>query len=278
MSPKSRDKFKSKIILLGTGTPNAEPNRSGTAIAIIVNDVPYIIDFGPGIIRRANSAGIAIKDLETAFLTHLHSDHTVGYPDLIFTPWVLGREKPLTVFGPPGTELMTEKILEAYQEDIDQRINGLEPINEIGYKVEVNEIEAGVIYENDDIRVEAFPVNHGSWKAFGYKFFTPDRIIVISGDTAPFDEMIEVYKDCDVLIHEVYSVDGLKNRPKEWQDYHVDVHTSSHELAEIASIIKPKLLILYHQLLWGVKEKDLLNEIKEKFYGKVVSGKDLQIF
>jgi ribonuclease BN (tRNA processing enzyme) len=276
MKTKSKDKSRTKIILLGTGTPNAEPSRSGSAIAIIVNDVPYLIDFGPGVIRRAKAAGIAVKDLETAFLTHLHSDHTAGYPDLIFTPWVLGRDKPLSVFGPPGIEMMTKSILEAYQEDINERINGLEPINQVGYEVEVKEIEPGLIHQDGNIKVEAFNVKHGSWKAVGYKFYTPDRTIVISGDTAPFEEMIEVYKNCDVLIHEVYSIEGLKNQSKEWREYHVNVHTSSHELAEIASIVKPKLLILYHQLLWGVKEKELLTEIKKGYNGKVVSGKDLE--
>ncbi len=276
MIAKSKDKSRTKIILLGTGTPNAEPSRSGAAIAIIVNDVPYLIDFGPGVIRRAKAAGIAIKDLEIVFLTHLHSDHTAGYPDLIFTPWVLGRDKPLSVFGPPGIEMMTENILKAYQEDINERINGLEPINQVGYKVEVKEIEPGIIYQDDNIKVEAFNVKHGLWIAVGYKFHTPDRTIVISGDTAPFEKMINVYKNCDVLIHEVYSVEGLKNRPKEWQEYHANVHTSSHELAEIASIVRPKLLILYHQLLWGVKEKELLTEIRKEYKGKVVSGKDLE--
>ncbi len=276
MITKSKDKSKTKIILLGTGTPNTEPSRSGAAIAIVVNDVPYLIDFGPGVIRRATAAGISVKELEIAFLTHLHSDHTAGYPDLILTPWVLGRDKPLSVFGPPGIEMMTENILEAYQEDINERISGLEPINQVGYKVEVKEIEPGIFYQDDNIKVEAFNVKHGSWKAVGYKFYTPDRTIVISGDTAPFEDMINAYKNCDVLIHEVYSVEGLKKRPKEWQKYHVNVHTSSHELAEIASIVKPKLLILYHQLLWGVKEKELLTEIKKGYNGKVVSGKDLE--
>ena len=149
MAHKSRNKDKTKIILLGTGTPNAEPNRSGTGIVVVVKDKTYLIDFGPGVIRRAAAAGIAVKNLEIAFLTHLHSDHTAGYPDLILTPWVLGRDNPLSVFGPPGSNEMTENILEAYQEDIAERINGLEPINHLGYKVEVTEIEPGIIYQDD---------------------------------------------------------------------------------------------------------------------------------
>ncbi len=98
---------RSRIILLGTGTPNAEPDRSGPSLVIEVDSIPYLIDFGPGVIRRAVSAGLDITKIHTVFLTHLHSDHTAGYPDLILTPWVLGREEPLTVFGPPGFDTMT---------------------------------------------------------------------------------------------------------------------------------------------------------------------------
>ena len=274
----TKKKNETKVVLLGSGTPNAEPSRSGTAIAIIVNERIYLVDFGPGVIRRATAANLDVTKIETVFLTHLHSDHTAGYPDLIFTPWVLGREKPLKLFGPPGINEMTKNILEAYKEDINERINGLEPINKEGYKVDVKEIEAGIIYHNNEVQVEAFSVNHGSWTAYGFKFSTPERVIVISGDTAPFEEMINHYQGCDVLLHEVYSTKGLERRSTEWQKYHSEVHTSSEELAEIASIIKPKLLVLYHQLLWGVKEKELIAEIKEGYSGKVVSGRDLEIY
>ena len=139
-----------RLVLLGTGTPNAEPNRSGPSLAIIVQNKSYIVDFGPGIVRQANKlytqdndAYISLKpsNLEVAFLTHLHSDHTTGYPDLIFTPWVLERDTPLKVFGPVGIKSMTENVLEAYGSDIRYRIDGSEPANEIGWNVEVDEID-----------------------------------------------------------------------------------------------------------------------------------------
>jgi ribonuclease BN (tRNA processing enzyme) len=270
-------KNRTKIVLLGTGTPIPDPLHSGPSVAIIVEDMAYIIDFGSDIVRQAAKAHsqLGIKALESqnlkiAFLTHLHSDHTLGYPDIIFTPWVMGRDVPLEVYGPKGTQEMTRNILQTYNEDIRERIDGL-------YKVNVHEIIEGLIFQDSKIQVEAFPVNHGSWSAYGFKFITEDRTLVISGDTAPFDEMIDYYKGCDVLIHEVYLASALKKRPKNWQTYHSSVHTSSIELSKIVSIAKPKLLVLYHQLFWNENEEEILLEIKQHYDGDVVSGRDMDI-
>jgi ribonuclease BN (tRNA processing enzyme) len=274
----------SQIVLLGTGTPNAEPERCGPSVAIVVNQTPYIVDFGPGVVRRAVAAfqagiaGLEAHRLSRAFLTHLHSDHTAGYADLILTPWVLEREEPLQVYGPTGLQSMTEHILAAYDEDIQERLQGLEPANPTGYQVKAFEIEAGVVYQDANVQVEAFAVRHGSWPAFGFKFDAPDRTIVISGDTAPAPNLIEAYRGCDVLIHEVYSAVGLKQRPPVWQQYHSSVHTSSIELARMASEARPGLLILYHQLLHGVSEQQLLEEIRESYAGEVISGRDLEVY
>lgn len=268
---------RTQIILLGTGTPNADPDRFGPSVAIVVDQTPYIVDFGPGIVRRAAAAGIPVDALNRAFLTHMHSDHTVGYPDLIFTPWVLGRNEPLEVYGPPGISHMTDCILSAYEQDICERLYGSEPANDRGYHVNAHEIEPGIIYEDSHVGVKAFPVNHGYFQAFAFKFHTPDRTIVISGDTAPTEAMVRESMGCDVLIHEVYSVEGLKSRPSEWQKYHSQVHTSSRELAHMANQAAPGLLILYHQLFWTQTEDELLGEVKELYSGKVVSGKDLEV-
>lgn len=287
-----------KVVLLGTGTPNADPERSGPAVAVVVGEDSYIVDFGPGIVRQAAKAfrqgieGLKPKNLKRAFLTHLHSDHTTGYPDLIFTPWVLERNEPLKVYGPKGLKEMTEHILKAYKQDIDERIYGFEPANEKGWRVEVNEINSGIIYHDENVKVEAFPVKHGSFEAYGYKFYSPSKTIVISGDTAPNEDIINYAKDCDVLIHEVYSSAGIEKRSPEWNKYHTSVHTSSYELGEIASKARPGLLVLYHQLFMldiqsddedlsykiEERENEILEEIKEKYDGKVISGKDLDVF
>jgi ribonuclease BN (tRNA processing enzyme) len=276
---------KTQVVLLGTGTPNADPDRSGPSVAIVVNDTPYIVDFGPGVVRRAAAAfnkgvtGLKVDKLKTAFVTHLHSDHTVGYPDLILTPWTLDRKEPLEVFGPSGIKAMTRHILKAYKQDIDVRVHGLEPSNHTGYKVNAHEIKPGVIYKDQNVTVKAFRVNHGSWReAFGYRFETADRTVVISGDCTPSAAVVENCNGCDVLVHEVYSEAGLRERPPEWQTYHRNFHTSSRALAEIATKAKPGLLILYHQLLWDVTEEDLIKEIRQAYGGNLASGHDLDIY
>jgi ribonuclease BN (tRNA processing enzyme) len=253
-------------------------------LAIVVNQTSYVVDAGPGVVRRAAAAyqrgvaGLDAPSLRHLFITHLHSDHTVGYPDFIFTPWVLGRGEPLQVYGPPGMRAMTDHLLAAYREDVRERLEGLEPASSTGYLVQATEIEPGIVYADENVSVEAFRVDHGSWPAYGYKFHTPDRIIAISGDTAPCDACLEAYRGCDVLIHEVYSATGLAWHSPAWQNYHSAVHTSSHQLAKIASLVRPRLLILTHQLFHGVSEQELLGEFTERYDGCVVSGKDLEVY
>lgn len=174
---------------------------------------------------------------------------------------------------------MTKHILEAYKEDIKIRVYGPEPINNQGWRVNAHEIKEGIVYKDDNVSVEAFLVEHGSLpEAYGFKFTTPDRTVVISGDTRPCKKIIEKSKGADILIHEVYSYEKFLGRSKFWQGYHSKFHTSTHELADIALQAKPGLLILYHQLYWGASDRDLIREIKEKYNGKVVSARDLDIY
>ena len=272
------------IVLLGTGTPNAEPDRAGSSLAILAGGRPYLVDFGPGVVRQAAAAHakgvseLAMPNLTHAFLTHMHSDHTAGYPDLILTPWVLGRREPLQVYGPAGLASMTEHITQAYAEDICERVNGLEPTGDGGVQVDVTEISPGPIYQDHHLSVQAFPVRHGPWPAFGFRFSTADREIVVSGDTTLTADLADHYRGCDILIHEVYSNAGLAGRPEEWQRYHRAVHTSTTQLAEIANQVRPGLLVLVHQLYWGVSDEELLAEIRQDYDGPVRSGRDLDIF
>lgn len=269
-----------QVILLGTGTPNADPERAGPSVAIVANGTPYIVDFGPGVVRRAAAAHITPSDLKVAFATHLHSDHTAGLPDLILTPWTLERSAPLELYGPRGIRAMAAHIVAAYREDIQIRLTGGEPSNKTGYKVNAHEIKPGVVYRDDNVTVTAFRVPHGEWReAFGYRFDTSDgRSIVISGDTGPTDAVVKACNGCDVLIHEVYSTAGFARRQVEWQRYHSRYHTSSAELASIAAKARPGLLVLTHQLFWGTSEQDLLAEVARGYAGRVVSGHDLDVY
>ncbi|MBN1452294.1 MAG: MBL fold metallo-hydrolase [Anaerolineales bacterium] len=282
------DTNRTRVVLLGTGNPNPDPMHSGCSIAIIVDDIPYIVDFGPGLIRKAaalspryggTEKGLAVEEFKTAFLTHLHSDHTAGYPDLLLTPWVMGRDEPLEVFGPEGITEMTNHILAAYRQDIQYRLFGSEPINDQGWRVNTHEITEGTVYKDERIEVEAFLVQHGSWpNAYGFKFTTPERVIVISGDTAPCENIVKYAKGADLLLHEVYYKKGFDQKDELWKEYHSTHHTSTRELGELAKITKPELVVLYHILFWGATDEDLLQEIAEVYDGKVVVGKDLATF
>lgn len=274
-----------QVVLLGTGTPNAEPDRAGSSLAVVVNGTPYLVDAGPGVVRRANEAalagaeGLQASRLATVFLTHLHADHTLGLPDLIFTPWTLERESPLRIFGPGGTAEMAGHLHDAYREDIRIRLEGLEPANATGHQVAPREIGPGLVFEDENVRVYAFEVAHGSWpQAFGYRFETPDRTIVVSGDTAPTEAMVEQCQGCDILIHEVYSQAGWERRDSVWQRYHAASHTSGPILGELAARANPRLLVLTHQLLWGATPEELMAEVRAGFEGEVVYGEDLLVF
>jgi ribonuclease BN (tRNA processing enzyme) len=282
-----------RVVMLGTGSPRPDPDRSGPSTAIVVNGTPYLVDFGPGVVRRAVAAyrrgvdafGPKGANLATAFLTHLHSDHTMGYPDLIFTPWLMGRSRPLEVYGPRGLTAMTENILKAWKIDLEVRMRGehaREPC-----RVNSQEIEPGVVYQDENVTVRAFPVHHGDeLEAFGFRFETPDRAIVISGDTSPVQSLVEHARGCDVLIHEAYSLASLDALTPAWLDFRRSHHTSSNQLAEIANATKPKLLVLYHPSNAGGQtgpqraehQEILVEEIRSAYSGHVVAANDLDVF
>lgn len=280
------DSLATRVVMLGTGTPNADPDRSGPSVAVLVGGRSYIVDAGPGVVRRAAAAAraghtaLAPDRLNTVFLTHLHSDHTLGLPDLIFSPWTLERTAPLTVIGPPGTRAMTEHISAAWSEDLAIRLDGLEPANTTGYRVDAREVQPGEVYRDSLVTVYAFRVPHGSWPAsYGYRFVTRDKVIVISGDTGPTDVTARECNGCDVLVHEVYSAERFVTRPPEWQRYHSSFHVSTTEVAQIATRARPKLLVLYHQLYWGTTDAALEDEVRAAGYaGRVVSAKDLDVY
>jgi ribonuclease Z len=285
---------RTQVVLLGTGTPPADPDRSGPATAIVVNGTPYLVDFGAGVVRRAKSAvvdrGIAALDpinLRVVFVTHLHSDHTVGYPDLILTPWVLGRRVPLEVYGPTGIKAMTDHVLEAYREDFEarKRDRGLYTVGAFpeGHAVNAHEIGAGVVYKNADVTVTAFPTKH-TMESYGYRFDTADRSIVISGDTNPTQATIDACRGCDVLIHEVLTLEWLAKR-QDFQAYAARHHTTTAQLTELATKARPRLLVLYHASLSLRPAVDserstpaaLLKEMSA-YSGQVVVGRDLDVY
>jgi len=281
---------RTQVVLLGTGSPPPDPRRSGPATAIVVNDTAYLVDAGPGIVRRAAAASeqgiaaLAAARLQTLFITHLHSDHTVGYPDLIFTTWVQGRRAPLQVYGPAGVEAMTKYILMAWQADIEVRTKGAEQRNPAGIAIEAHDSKPGRIYQDANVNVTAFQNEHGDLMplSFGYRFQSADRSIVISGDTSPSAALIEQCQKCDVLIHEAYSEAYRPADVTNWEQYRSKFHTTTTQLAEIANKTQPGLLIMYHRGVGPrgneISDEQYLAEVSRTYTGKVVVGHDLDVY
>ena len=304
-SPKEHT-TRTRVVLLGTGTPVPDPDRSGPATAIVVDDSAYLVDFGPGVVRRAKAAvldrhvtALEPANLKVAFATHLHSDHTAGYSDLILTGWTAGRRTPLEVYGPAGLRSMTEHILQAYRIDLDTRTNpdGDQRGNPEGWKVNAHEIKSGVIYRDAKVTVTAFPTKH-AMESYGYRFDTPDRGVVISGDTNPTEETIKACNGCDVLIHEARTVELFARLPEGPHSFGAKNHTTSEQLAALATKAKPGLLIVYHAWIswWPTiapsgnqpvvlttgelhSSPDVLQrEIGSRYSGNFVVGRDLDVY
>lgn len=280
---------KTQIVFLGTGNPRPTPDRMGPSIAIVVNETPYLVDAGTGVVRRASEAAsrlgiasLASPNLRFVFITHLHSDHTIGLPDLITTPWIMGRTLPLELYGPPGISGMARHLREAFKEDNSIRVKGYEGRPEAGGEVNVYDVKPGKIYSDSNVTVTAFSVKHGSWKnAYGYRFQTPDKVIVIGGDAAPSESIVEQCNGCDVLIHEVYTQLGYSKSTDQWKRYISSFHTSTKELADLATRARPKTLILHHQMFFGgAADNDaaMLKELRASYKGRVVSARDLDVY
>lgn len=269
------------VVLLGTGMPRPDPGHQGPATAVVRGDRVFLFDAGPGVERQMAAADLPITGPTALFITHLHSDHTLGYPDLILTSWVMGRSAPLQAYGPPGLRAMTDHLLEAYAEDVRIRSQGLEHENPNSVRVDVQETRGGVVYDSDGIRVTAFRVKHGSWPvALGYRVDTPDRSVVISGDTRYSEEVQRQATGVDVLVHEVYAASAVapehRSGGSEWPAYLRAFHTSDRELARLAAAAQPKLLVLTHVLYRNRVEAESGDIIRAAGYrGRVVIGKDL---
>jgi ribonuclease BN (tRNA processing enzyme) len=269
------------VITLGTGTPVPNPERSGPATAVVVGRRVFLFDAGSGVMRRMAAAGLPIDGMTAAFITHLHSDHTLGLPDLVLTSWVMGRSTPMRLHGPPGLRRMTDHLVAAWAEDTVVRVTGLERGRPGGYRVDVRETTGGVVYDSGGVTVTAIRVPHGEWEhAFAYRVDARGRSIVISGDTRPSEALERAASGVDVLIHEVYPATRVatENRPggELWPRYLRDVHTSDEELGKLAAAAKPRLLLLTQVLFMGAGEQEVLDGVRRGgFTGRVTIAKDL---
>jgi ribonuclease BN (tRNA processing enzyme) len=271
---------RTQVVMLGTGNPLPDPERSGPATAVVVDDVAYLFDCGPGVVRRASAAArkhrldaLAPTNLHHLFVTHLHSDHTLGYADLLFTPWVVGRVAPLEVYGPPGMVAMTEHLRAAYAEDMAVRTEGLEQAERASTVPSVHEVTAGLVFQDARVRIIAVPVHHGSWShAFGFRIEGPDRTIVITGDHAASESIIAACDGCDVLVSEGYPSRLLDDPGR--RDYMRAFHTSAIELGVLATRARAKQVVVTHRRS-GIPDEVLLEEIRRGYAGPIVLADDL---
>ena len=240
----------------------------------------FLFDAGPGIQRALAAAKLPINGVTALFVTHLHSDHTLGLPDLILDSWVMGRHTPLEAYGPPGLRAMTDHILAAWAEDVRVRIDGLEHETPVTPQARVHEIAPGVVYDSAGVRVTAVAVPHGALRhAFAYRLDAAGRSLVISGDTRPAPALERLSDRVDVLVHEVYASETLKTeaRPggEDWPRYMHDAHTSDVELGAIAARVQPRLLVLTHVIRMGASDSTIVAGIRRGgFTGRVVMGRD----
>lgn len=291
-----------QLVMLGSGTPDPSRERSGPCVAVVVDDNAYLVDFGSNLCRQANTMArkgikaLMPKNLKIGFLTHLHSDHTLGYPDFLLTPWVVGRKEAMTVIGPVGLQKMTDNLLSAYQDDIDERLYGLMKADPQGITVNVKEItDSGLVYQDEFVTVYAITVYHGTLGgSFAYKFVTKDnKSIIISGDKSNTEEFVEAAQDCDIMVHEVYPTKNLESRPEVWRNYHGSVHTSSEDVGKIAQRANVKKVILYHPVyllgnqtanLGNLQEvlknldKYMVDDVKKNYSGEVYMSQDFDVY
>ena len=277
MTKPSRDVF--RVTLLGSGVPPPRLDRFGPCTLIEVGNEKFIVDAGRGAMQRIYQLGIPFGDITGLFLTHHHSDHVVGFPDLWLTGWIGRpwgkRKQPLHVWGPVGTQQMLEHLPLAFAVDIRVRSKNY-PVD--GIKLVAHEIEEGELLHRDGIRVSAFKVDHGGedLPAYGYRIDYQDRAVVLSGDTTFNENLIRHSQGADVLIHEVTAAAGSAVESPEQLKRIANNHTTPEQAGEIFSRVKPKLAIYNHLLLFGgATAEDLIPATRNKYSGPLVVGEDL---
>jgi len=279
-------------ILLGTGFPRPDADRAGPSTAIVIGEKIFLIDAGRGVTMRLAAANLAPKNIRAVFLTHLHSDHIDGLPDVFHTTWQFGRTTPFELYGPTGTQNLVDGIMKFYKTDIHIRRDLTEKLPPDGAKINLHTIKEGFIYEDEDVRVTTFLVDHAPVEpAFGYRFDQIERpsnstenprivaSIVISGDTHPTENLIRYAKNADVLIHEAYlpQIKAPTDTASDDQPWFTRYHSTAAEAGEDAARANVKLLVLTHLISHrpGNADAEFQSEAAKSFHRKIIVGHDL---
>jgi ribonuclease Z len=277
MAKLAQDLF--RVTLLGTGAPPPRLDRFGPSTLIELGDEKFIVDAGRGAMQRIYQLGIPFGDITGMFLTHHHSDHVVGFPDLWLTGWIGRpwgkRNKPLHVWGPEGTRQMMEHLPQAFAVDIRVRSRNYSPD---GVKLVAEEIAEGVVFNRSGIKVSAFEVDHGGEElpAYGYRIDYQGRAAVLSGDTTFNENLIRHSQGVDLLVHEVTAAAGGAAENLEQLKRIARNHTTPEQAGEIFSRVKPKLAVYNHLLLFGgATAEDLIPATRKQYSGPLIVGEDL---
>ena len=272
---------RTRLVLLGTGGgPRPRKANSASAQVIVIDGAAYVIDCGDGVARQLAFAGVPLPTLRHIFLTHQHSDHTADYGNLIWLAWAAGLRTRVDTWGPPPLEKMTRLFFEMNAADIDTRIadEGRVPLAPL---VHVHELTAaGLVFQDEHVKVTSALVRHPPVvPAFGYRFDAVDRSIVISGDTAPSDELIALARGADVLVHEALYLPAAPGEPGSALRQHVvDSHTPVEEAGRIAAEAGVKTLVLSHFVPAEnppITDDQWLAGARTHFSGRIVVGRDL---
>ena len=275
------------LLMLGTmAGPVLHPGRMMSGQAIFVDGTPYLVDCGYGVMQRMAHAGLMPNHIRAMFITHHHSDHNADYPAFTHLAWIQGITGAMAVYGPPPMAQLHAAALACNAADAGIRIvaTGRTPVAD---HFEVTEITvAGEIYKDDKVTVTATLVNHPPFEhAFAYRFDTPTRSIVISGDTTPIDSLLTLAKGADVLMHEAMYVPGIDRMlarrayvPPKLRDFLMEGHTSAEDCGRIAAQAGVSTLVLTH-LLPGddpeMTDPRWQAEAAQHFSGTVLIGRDL---
>jgi len=263
-----------RVHLLGTGSPLPQTFRFGPSTLVEAGGKKFLFDSGRGVIQRLYSLDIPFNDVDKLFLTHLHSDHTIGIPDLYLTGWVRGRKVPLRVWGPEGTAKMMNGLAEAFDYDIKTRIE-----QNPGSQVDAIDIVPGVVYDQDGVTITAFTVDHPPLEsAFGYKIESQGRTVVLSGDTRYSETVVEQSKGADLLVHEVAAASDKLMASSPIIPKIVAKHTEPEDAGKVFSDSGVRMAVYSHIVLFDVTEKELEERTRKTYDGPLVIGEDLMTF
>jgi ribonuclease Z len=278
-APLSSQNF--KVTLLGTGSPRPSLQRFGPSILVEAGTEKLLFDCGRGATQRLYQLNIPFADVSALFLTHLHSDHIVGIPDFYLTGWIMGRNAPLRIWGPAGTRQMMSHLQQAYEFDIHTRRDVDEKLPADGAIVVAKDIDQGVVYQNGDLKVTAFAVDHGPVKpAFGYRIDFAGHSAVLSGDTRYSENLIRFSQGTDVLIHEVLDPEAYATADQlfsaEQKQKVIAHHTTPEQAGSIFNQVKPKLAVYSH--IVPVEVPDVVAHTRKTYSGPLEVGEDLMSF